>query len=70
MKTILDINVLSEFERDFYLNESWCGNCGEADLGIVEPEIYIESEKKYIVGKCKVCDESTISEIIENEIKE
>ncbi len=70
MKTILDFNSLPESEKSYFLEETWCGKCNEPDLGIVEPELYIENERKYVSGKCTVCGESAISEIIENEIKE
>ena len=69
MREVVDLSALSEIERDIYLNESWCINCYEADLGIVNPELYVENGRKYISGSCKVCGTECISEIIEKQMK-
>ena len=69
MREIIDIGSLPEIERDIYLQESWCDKCGKADLGIVNPELYIESGQKYISGNCKVCGAQCVSTIIEKQVK-
>ena len=50
-----------------YLHDSWCDSCNEADLGISNPELYIEGGRKYISGNCKVCGALCSSEIIEKQ---
>lgn len=65
MKTIIDLSTLSEIEKDTYLKDSWCSKCQEPDLGIVNPELYLESGRKFIKGSCVVCGEVCVSEIIE-----
>jgi hypothetical protein len=67
MRQYIDVNTLFELERVFHLENSWCEFCQEADLGIVEPELYIENEKKHIAGKCAVCGQTCESEITENQ---
>lgn len=67
MKTIIDINTLPDIEGSIYLEDSWCDKCQEADLGIVNPELYFEGGRKYIGGNCKVCGEICISEIKEKQ---
>lgn len=69
MRTIIDISSLPEIERDIYLQDSWCNHCDQADLGIVNPELYIEDGKKYISGNCKNCGELCVSTIIETQVK-
>jgi hypothetical protein len=67
MKRIIDLATLPEIERDMYLHDSWCDSCNEADLGISNPELYIEGGRKYISGNCKVCGALCSSEIIEKQ---
>lgn len=67
MRETIDLSTLPEIERDIYLNDSWCDKCNEADLGIVNPELYVESGRKYICGNCKICGTECISEIIERQ---
>jgi len=69
MREIIDISSLPEIERDIYLQDSWCDNCEKADLGIVNPELYIESGQKFISGNCKVCGARCVSTIIEKQVK-
>ena len=64
MKQIIDFSSLDEVERTMYLEDTWCEECSEADLGIVNPEMYIEDNRKFISGICKLCGAKCISEII------
>lgn len=61
----LDWYTLPESDQTWYLQETWCNTCDKADLGLSDPELYIEGGIKYIDGKCLVCGSicsSTISE--------
>ncbi|WP_374963408.1 hypothetical protein [Spongiibacter tropicus] len=69
MKEIIDLNTIPEIERDIYLEDSWCNNCNEADLGIVNPELYTLGGRKYLGGNCKVCGAVCTSEIIEQDVE-
>ncbi|WP_111643405.1 hypothetical protein [Marinimicrobium alkaliphilum] len=69
MKEIIDLSALPEIDRDIYLNDSWCDDCNEADLGINNPELYIDGGRKYIGGTCKVCGAICTSEIIEKHME-
>ncbi len=64
MKQIIEFSSLEEVERNMYLEDTWCNECSEADLGIVNPEMYIEDDRKFISGNCKSCGTQCISEII------
>jgi hypothetical protein len=68
MKQIIDLSSLDEIERSLYLDDTWCDNCSEADLGIGRPELYIENNRKFISGSCNVCGELCTSEIITKNI--
>jgi hypothetical protein len=68
MKHVLDFNSLDELEKSMYLDDTWCDNCSKADLGIDKPELYVENNRKFISGSCKVCGESCSSEIITHSI--
>ncbi|WP_444941030.1 hypothetical protein ACJJI3_22860 [Microbulbifer sp. ZKSA004] len=69
MREIIDLSKLPEIERDIYLNDSWCDKCKEADLGIVNAELYVQNGRKYISGSCKICGTECISEIIEKQVE-
>jgi len=65
----LDFNSLSAVEQDWYLQETWCDVCEKADLGILEPELYMENNQKYVGGKCRVCGTKCVSSIIEKDVE-
>ncbi len=64
MKKIIDLSSLNEIERSIYFDDTWCDHCSKADLGIVKPELYIEDNRQFITGSCKVCGTHCTSEII------
>jgi hypothetical protein len=64
MKQIIDLNSLDDIDRSMYLDDTWCDNCSKADLGIDKPELYIEDNRQFISGYCKICGDHSISEII------
>ena len=70
MKKLLNFDSLSEIEKSLLLNDTWCNKCGQADLGITHPELYVENGSNYISGKCSTCGTKCISEIIESNINE
>lgn len=60
----IEFEILDDADQEWFLKETWCDICDQADLGIINPKIYSENGKEYIEGKCRVCGESQISEII------
>lgn len=64
---------MSKTERDFYqrdaeeqasfLEQTWCNNCQEADLGMTDPKEYEVDDMIIIEGKCKKCGETVTTEI-------
>lgn len=60
-------------ERDFYqrsaeeqasfLEQTWCNQCQEVDLGMTDPKEYEQDGVVVIEGKCKKCGEPVITEI-------
>ena len=68
-KQYLSFDVLDESDKDFFINDSWCDYCEKADLGIIDPKIYILDEKQYLEGVCKICGHKQITEVIFTEIK-
>ncbi|GHB79634.1 hypothetical protein GCM10008107_31460 [Psychrosphaera saromensis] len=63
-KQYLNFDDLEQFDQEFFINDSWCNYCDEADLGIIEPKIYILDEKQYLEGNCKVCCKKQTTEIV------
>ncbi|GAA6133449.1 hypothetical protein NBRC116188_02380 [Oceaniserpentilla sp. 4NH20-0058] len=68
---------MAKQERDFYqrdpedqaafLEQTWCNNCLEVDLGMVDPVEYEQDGTIMIEGKCKKCGESVITELADEE---
>jgi hypothetical protein len=61
----LDFSLRSEEERRWFTENTWCDNCNEADLGIVDPIEFEESGVIFVEGKCKKCGKTVISKIQE-----
>lgn len=67
---------MERIERDFYardkddqeafLTQTWCNNCMEADLGMVEPVEYELNEIVYVEGKCAKCGDTIVTEIADD----
>ncbi len=54
-----------ESERRFILGNSWCDNCSEADIGMVDPCEFEEDGKVIVEGKCIRCHTEVRSEVKE-----
>ncbi len=63
-KQYLNFDDLEQCDKEFFINDSWCDYCDEADLGITEPNIYILDEKQYLEGNCKVCGNKQTTEVV------
>lgn len=64
-------------ERDFYardpeeqaafLENTWCNQCQEVDLGMKDPEEYELDGRLFIEGKCVKCGSPSITEVVEED---
>ena len=64
-------------ERDFYardpeeqaafLENTWCNQCQEVDLGMTDPEEYELDGRLFIEGKCAKCGSPSITEVVEED---
>ena len=69
-KNFLDFyKEIPEVEQQWYLEETWCDHCDEADLGIVNPKLCTEDDKMIVEGECKKCGNVVSSEIVEKRLK-
>jgi hypothetical protein len=50
-------------EQEWFLLNTWCSNCGEADVGITNPKEYIKDKRLFIAGLCVRCGHDVVSEI-------
>ena len=53
-------------DQDAFLSQTWCNNCMEADLGMVEPQEYELNGVVFVEGKCKKCGEVVVTEIADD----
>jgi len=68
---------MAKQERDFYkrdpeeqaafLEQTWCNNCLEVDLGMTDPVEYEQDGTIMIEGKCKKCGEPVITELADED---
>jgi hypothetical protein len=56
-------------EQQLLIENTWCDQFGEADLGLIDPVEYEEHLKIYIEGKCPKCGTRVVSEITEFQFK-
>jgi len=54
-------------EKKAFLEQTWCDQCQEVNLGMVEPEEYELNEIIFIEGKCAKCGHVILTEITEDE---
>ncbi len=59
------------FARDWIVQESicentWCGNCAEADIGLLNPVEYEEDGHIFVEGACARCRGKIVTEIKES----
>ncbi|MCP4594895.1 hypothetical protein [Neptuniibacter sp.] len=62
-----DFNARDEDEKKAFLEETWCDQCQEVNLGMVEPVEYELNEIIFIEGKCKKCGSIILTELTDDE---
>ena len=55
-------------EQEWMLENTWCDQCGAADLGMIDPFEYEEDGIVYVSGSCKKCGETVKSEVIGKDV--
>ncbi len=69
VKEYLNFDDLDPIDKDWFITETWCDYCDEADLGIMEIKLYRENGKEFIEGKCKKCKNTVLTEVVIQQIK-
>lgn len=54
-------------EQAAFLEQTWCDNCQEANLGMDAPVEYEHKSIVFIEGKCKRCGEVILTELTDDE---
>ncbi|TCS41912.1 hypothetical protein [Reinekea marinisedimentorum] len=54
-------------EQQAFLENTWCNKCQQVDLGMQDPIEYEFMGRIFIEGKCNVCGEPSITEVVEDE---
>ena len=52
-------------DQRWMTENTWCDVCGEADLGITEPNEYAEDGEVYLEGKCRKCGGRVVTRVTE-----
>ena len=52
-------------ERNWMVESTWCGECRIHDLGLDDPVEYEEEGRIYVEGRCRICGEPTLAEIVD-----
>jgi hypothetical protein len=63
-RVLLSFGKLNPLEQEWFLTETWCDHCREADLGILDPVYYRLGKMEFIEGKCKVCNQIQQTQIL------
>ena len=62
-----DFNLRDEEEKKSFLEQTWCDQCQEVNLGMVEPVEYEQNDIVFIEGKCAKCGSIILTELTEDE---
>ncbi len=62
-----DFFARDEEEQKAFLEQTWCDNCMEVNLGMVDPVEYEQNEIVFIEGKCKRCGNVILTELTDEE---
>jgi hypothetical protein len=65
VRVIRDFAARPQAERDGLLDDTWCGACAAADLGMTDPGEYEEGGRVFIEGRCRRCGGRVVNEVVE-----
>ncbi|MBR9882169.1 hypothetical protein [Marinobacterium lacunae] len=54
-------------ERAIFMHETWCDNCQQVNLGMIEPFEYELHGIVFIEGRCCRCGEAVLTELTEDD---
>ncbi len=60
-----DFNLRPEEEQQAFLDQTWCNECMEVDLGMKNPKEYEENGRVFIEGECLKCGSAVVTEIVD-----
>lgn len=63
-----DFSKRSADEQRAFLEQTWCDQCMEADLGMTDPVEYEDEGLVVIEGKCKRCGGPVVTELTDDDI--
>ena len=63
-----DFSARSESERRRILESTWCENCAEVDLGMLDPLEFEEGGDILVEGSCARCGVRVVSTIDEKHV--
>ena len=61
-----DFFARDEEDQQAFLSQTWCNQCMEANLGMVEPVEYELDGVVYVEGKCSKCGDVMVTEIADD----
>ncbi|WP_396586635.1 hypothetical protein [Bermanella sp. R86510] len=62
-----DFYQRSAEDQDAFLQQTWCNNCQQVDLGMTDPVEFEQDGTIFIQGKCKKCGETVTTEIADDD---
>lgn len=60
-----DFSARRESERRWILKNTWCDNCAEVDLGMLDPSEYEEGGEILVDGNCSRCGAKVVCKVDE-----
>ena len=54
-------------EQKAFLENTWCNQCQQMDLGMTDPVEYEFMGRVFIEGKCLISGEPSITEVVDDE---
>ena len=62
-----DFSCRSEEEQQAFLEQTWCDNCMEVNLGMRDPVEYEQNDIVFIEGKCNRCGTVILTELTDED---
>lgn len=59
-----DFFARSPEEQNDFLQQTWCNQCMEMDLGMKNPQEFEAGERNWIEGECVKCGSKVITELV------
>lgn len=66
-KQMRDFYARPPEDQQAFLEQTWCDNCLEANLGMKDPEEYLYKGIVFIEGRCHRCGEAVLTELTDED---